>query len=67
MRLRKLRTRDRLFWGLLIAAIALCAVSLLFAWVHRMTYVGGALLFAFLLFVIVLFTIGREEVEEFER
>lgn len=62
---RKLHTCDRLFWVLLGTAVGLSGVGLLFAWEHEMRYVGLALFFAFVLFVLVLYTIGREEKEEF--
>ncbi len=62
---RKLHTRDRLFWVLLATAIGLSGLGLLFAWVHEMRYVGLALFAAFVLFVLVLYIIGREENEAF--
>jgi hypothetical protein len=62
---RKLDTRGRLFWVLLGTAIGLSGIGLLFAREHEMRYVGLALFSAFVLFVLVLYAIGREEKETF--
>ncbi len=65
MSVRKLRTRDRLFWVLLCTAIGLSGIRLLFAWKHEIRYVGLALFSVFVLLVFVLYAIAREEKEAF--